>query len=349
MPAARWNISYASAESLPAQFRLGSKSAWLLAFVLVSMPVVASERWVLQENVSAIDGATVKASKGYRKPNSNSYFQATVECKVASKEVEVAVASFVDFGGKGTARVPDPYATVPHLIFSMPAGRAKAKKGMPTELGRLFSLAGTSSNTIVLNAVELADSESAVPDDLVGIIRNALNRARAVRDALPIALELNNTSGQYEIVIDASPEVGAVLSRCGGDRPIFDATAVARFRALQEADEEMRRRDAEEQTRRERDPQQSLAARYAAALQAAILRNWERPDSVQLGQRCRLRIRQLPGGEVLDVQVDPSCPFDTSGRRSLESAVIRAQPLPYAGFESVFSRTLILNFVAAER
>ena len=92
-----------------------------------------------------------------------------------------------------------------------------------------------------------------------------------------------------------------------------------------------------------------LLARYQAALQDAILRNWVRPDSVPLGQRCKLVIRQLPGGEVMDVQVSASCPYDELGRRSVEAAVLKAQPLPYAGFESVFSRNLTLNFEAQDR
>ena len=92
-----------------------------------------------------------------------------------------------------------------------------------------------------------------------------------------------------------------------------------------------------------------LAAKYAAALQEAILRNWTRPDSVPLGQRCRLTIRQLPGGEVVSAEVSPSCPYDELGRRSVEAAVLKAQPLPYAGFESVFQRNLTLNFEAQDR
>jgi colicin import membrane protein len=92
-----------------------------------------------------------------------------------------------------------------------------------------------------------------------------------------------------------------------------------------------------------------LAARYAAALQEAILRNWTRPDSVPLGQRCRIVIRQIPGGTVTSAEVDPSCPYDELGRRSVEAAVLKAQPLPYAGYEPVFQRTLILNFSAQDR
>lgn len=92
-----------------------------------------------------------------------------------------------------------------------------------------------------------------------------------------------------------------------------------------------------------------LAARYAAAIQEAILRNWTRPDSVPIGQRCRIVIRQIPGGEVVSAEVDPSCPYDDLGRRSVEAAVLKAQPLPYAGFEAVFQRTLVLNFQAQDR
>jgi colicin import membrane protein len=93
----------------------------------------------------------------------------------------------------------------------------------------------------------------------------------------------------------------------------------------------------------------SLLGKYQAALQEAILRNWTRPDTVPLGQRCRITIRQLPGGEVIDAEVAPSCPYDELGRRSVEAAVLKAQPLPYAGFEAVFSRTLNLNFEAQDR
>jgi colicin import membrane protein len=92
-----------------------------------------------------------------------------------------------------------------------------------------------------------------------------------------------------------------------------------------------------------------LRARYAAALQAAILAKWTRPDSVPIGSVCRLSIRQLPGGQVMGVEVTSPCAYDEQGRRSIEAAVLKAQPLPYAGFEAVFSRNLTLNFRAEER
>lgn len=92
-----------------------------------------------------------------------------------------------------------------------------------------------------------------------------------------------------------------------------------------------------------------LQARYAAALQQAILSKWTRPETVPLGAICRLTIRQLPGGEVMSAEVSSPCAYDEQGRRSIEAAVLKAQPLPYAGFESVFQRNLTLNFRAEDR
>ncbi|MBN8264827.1 MAG: protein TolA, partial [Xanthomonadales bacterium] len=59
-------------------------------------------------------------------------------------------------------------------------------------------------------------------------------------------------------------------------------------------------------------------------------------------------IVQVPGGDVVEVQVSPNCPFDELGRRSLEAAVRKASPLPYAGFEQEFQRRLVLWFEPSE-
>ena len=93
----------------------------------------------------------------------------------------------------------------------------------------------------------------------------------------------------------------------------------------------------------------NLKGEYAAAIQRAVLSQWIRPDSVPLGQRCILSIRQLPGGEVVEAKVGANCPYDEAGKRSIEAAVLRAQPLPYRGFESVFQRNLTFNFTAQDQ
>jgi colicin import membrane protein len=92
-----------------------------------------------------------------------------------------------------------------------------------------------------------------------------------------------------------------------------------------------------------------LSAQYAAAIQQAVLAQWLRPDSVPQGQTCTINIRQLPGGQVIDATVAANCPYDEAGRRSIEAAVLRAQPLPYRGFESVFQRNLTFRFTAQDQ
>ena len=87
-----------------------------------------------------------------------------------------------------------------------------------------------------------------------------------------------------------------------------------------------------------------LQAQYQLAIQRAVESNWNRPDNIPAGAPCKLVIIQLPGGQVMSATVDPSCPYDEQGRRSVEAAVLKAQPLPYAGFESVFNRKLNFTF-----
>jgi colicin import membrane protein len=87
-----------------------------------------------------------------------------------------------------------------------------------------------------------------------------------------------------------------------------------------------------------------LTARYAAAIQAAVTQNWNRPESIPAGLRCTLLIVQIPGGDVISANVTSPCNADAAARMSIEQAVLRAAPLPYRGYEKVFSREIRLNF-----
>jgi len=88
----------------------------------------------------------------------------------------------------------------------------------------------------------------------------------------------------------------------------------------------------------------SLSDRYAAAIQNAVTPNWLRPDNMP-NVPCKVHIVQLPGGDVMSATVDPSCPYDEAGKRSIENAVLRTKTLPYKGFEKVFSRDITLTFM----
>jgi colicin import membrane protein len=87
-----------------------------------------------------------------------------------------------------------------------------------------------------------------------------------------------------------------------------------------------------------------LTARYAAAIQAAVTNNWNRPDNASAGLRCSLNIAQIPGGDVISVTIGSPCNADPVTRTSIEQAVMKAAPLPYQGYEKVFQRNIKFNF-----
>lgn len=90
-------------------------------------------------------------------------------------------------------------------------------------------------------------------------------------------------------------------------------------------------------------PDAGLLAQYLAAIQNAVTQNWLRPDNMP-NTPCIVHIVQLPGGDVMSAKVDSSCPYDEAGKRSIENAVLRAQPLPYKGYETVFQRQIDFTF-----
>jgi colicin import membrane protein len=114
--------------------------------------------------------------------------------------------------------------------------------------------------------------------------------------------------------------------------------------------------DAQSQARAEADMQQQMAAEfragqiatkgdsYYAAIQTQVTNNWLRPPTARPGLRCRLKIVQIPGGEVISAAIAGTCNADEATRRSLVAAVERTGSLPYRGFEEVFEREIDFIF-----
>lgn len=118
--------------------------------------------------------------------------------------------------------------------------------------------------------------------------------------------------------------------------------------------------DAQRQALAETDLQQQMAAEfragqiatkgeeYYAAIQTQVTNNWFRPPTARPGLKCRLRIVQIPGGEVISAAIAGTCNADEATRRSLVAAVERAGSLPYRGFEEVFEREIDFIFTYDE-
>lgn len=120
------------------------------------------------------------------------------------------------------------------------------------------------------------------------------------------------------------------------------AEAEKQRQALAEAD--LQRQIANEQAEFRAGQLASLGDQYYAAIQSQVTNSWYRPPTARPGLRCRLKIVQIPGGEVISAAIAGSCNADEATRRSLVAAVERAGSLPYRGFEDVFEREIDFIF-----
>jgi colicin import membrane protein len=120
------------------------------------------------------------------------------------------------------------------------------------------------------------------------------------------------------------------------------ADAEAKLQAIAEAD--LRRQMANEQAEFRAGQLATKAEGYYAAIQSQVTNNWLRPPTARSGLRCRLKIVQIPGGEVISAAIAGICNADEATRRSLVAAVERAGTLPYRGFEEVFEREIDFIF-----
>jgi colicin import membrane protein len=114
--------------------------------------------------------------------------------------------------------------------------------------------------------------------------------------------------------------------------------------------------DAKRQLQAEADLQRQMATEFRAgqiatkrdeyyvAIQSQVTNNWLRPPTARSGLKCRLKIVQIPGGEVISAAIAGKCNADEATRRSLEAAVERTGSLPYRGFEEVFEREIDFIF-----
>lgn len=114
----------------------------------------------------------------------------------------------------------------------------------------------------------------------------------------------------------------------------------ARLAAQREA--ELQRALAEEERRAEL-VDSGLLAQYKTLIAQKVERNWVQPASARAGLSCRVRVRQLPTGDVGSVEIE-TCNGDEAVRRSIEAAVLRASPLPLPPDPRLFERNLIFDF-----
>lgn len=89
--------------------------------------------------------------------------------------------------------------------------------------------------------------------------------------------------------------------------------------------------------------QADAKAAYAFAIRQRIMTRWVQPPTATSGIECIVNIKQLPGGEVVSVNIG-RCNGDAAVQRSIEAAVRKASPLPSPADPSVFQRDIQLEF-----
>ena len=82
---------------------------------------------------------------------------------------------------------------------------------------------------------------------------------------------------------------------------------------------------------------------YIGQIKAKIDRNWLRPPRTAAGLKCVVRVSQIPGGEVVQVEIQSSS-GNVAFDRSVEEAVLRSSPLPVPKDPSLFDRNITITF-----
>jgi colicin import membrane protein len=133
------------------------------------------------------------------------------------------------------------------------------------------------------------------------------------------------------------------------------ADAKKRAEEKRKADEERVSSERQAELRKSLDQEEHAAALRSSGALASwlgqianrIQRNWLRPPSAKPGINCMVYVTQVPGGEVTNVRVG-ECNGDAAVRQSIESAVLRASPLPPPPDPSLFDRNLEIRFIPVE-
>jgi hypothetical protein len=255
-----------------------------------------SDEWAADVENSSIDGQVAHAKRNYAFADRGTWFAVDLKCIEANGSVGLSIESYE---GDPTSSSPgSAFATkiVTNLfggVVQIPVGRAKPS-GLDVEpLSGLFRVSDTVSNRIELVRPGIYDDVIRLPEGMQGVNANDINFVRVVRDMLPLSLELNNSLGTSEVVIDPSPQVLQTLRVCGGDSDLVAPEAVARLQE-EKLQQEEQKRAAEEQ------------AAAQAAQQAEHAQAQEAEARAEIGLQCRSNgdARQYLGGKKVDCTTD---------------------------------------------
>ncbi len=88
-----------------------------------------------------------------------------------------------------------------------------------------------------------------------------------------------------------------------------------------------------------------LTSNYIAQIEAKTRSNWRRNANTKDGWSCSVYVRQTKEGKIKLVKIDSCNNQSKDFRRSVESAVYKAEPLPKAPIDEVFDGEIQFNFI----
>lgn len=118
-------------------------------------------------------------------------------------------------------------------------------------------------------------------------------------------------------------------------------------RLRKEAEDAIRQQELRNEAERVAAAGANAKAAYMFAIRQTIERHWVRPANAEVGLECIVNVRQLPGGEVVDVSIG-RCNGDQTVKLSIVSAVRKSSPLPTPRDSSDFDRNLRFIFKPKE-
>ncbi len=185
--------------------------------------------------------------------------------------------------------------------------------------------------------------------------------AEAQRKAEQAAKEKAALEAQQQAALEARQKAETAAKKKAAavaekKRKAAEAKARAAAEAKQKAEaeaarqrEEEARREAEAALQEQLRAEQELAraksalAEFIPYIQDKVQRNWLRPPGSPQGLACLVKVRLIPGGEVASVNVIRSS-GDPVFDRSVESAVLKASPLPLPNDAALFNYFREINF-----
>jgi len=166
----------------------------------------------------------------------------------------------------------------------------------------------------------------------------ALKKAEAEKKQLAEEKRRTEEAARKKAKAEAAQKKAA--AEAAKKKAAADAQRKAEAAARKQAEAELQAQLAAEA---ERARAESALAEYIPYIQERIQRNWLRPPGSPAGLSCLVKVRLIPGGDVVSVNVVRSS-GDAVFDRSVETAVLKASPLPLPEDAKLFKHFREINF-----